>query len=52
MYVLAKVCGDFGVLALFCYLLSYLVVCGFSRTIWTCVFFFVVYEVLLFVLSL
>jgi hypothetical protein len=29
MFVSAKVCGDFGVLALF-FLLSYLVVCGFS----------------------
>jgi hypothetical protein len=35
-FVLAKVCSDFGVLALFCCLWAYLVVCGFSRTIRPC----------------
>jgi hypothetical protein len=34
----------FGVLTLFCYLWTYFIVCGFSRTIRTCVCFFFVYE--------
>jgi hypothetical protein len=40
-----NVCCDFGVLALFCCLWSYLVVCGFSRDIRDMDAFCVVYEV-------
>jgi hypothetical protein len=47
-----KVCCDFGVLAFFCCLGSYLVVCGFSRDIRVVDGLFVVYEIWLFVLSL
>jgi hypothetical protein len=50
--VLVKVCSDFGVLALFCCLGSYVSVCGFNRDIRAMDAFFVVYEVWLFVLSL
>jgi hypothetical protein len=50
--VLVKVCGDFGVLILFCCLRSYLFVCDFSRDIRVVGDFFVVYEVWLFVISL
>jgi hypothetical protein len=47
-----KVYFDFGVLALFCCLWSYLVIYAFSRDIRTIDAFFVVYESLVFVLSL
>jgi hypothetical protein len=34
----------FGVLTLFCCLWTYFIVCGFNKTIRTCVCFFFVYE--------
>jgi hypothetical protein len=40
-----KVCCNFGVLAFFCCLWPYLVVCGFCRDIRGIDAFFVVYEV-------
>jgi hypothetical protein len=34
----------FGVITLFCCICTYFVVCDFSRTIMTCVYFFSIYE--------